>query len=640
MTNQELLLKADWLCNKAKVPLAKEQCTNFLQYAEFVRDIILHQLSNTQRKNIPWLKDFVEGWARLYGDFEAQVRSDPGMLYVPKSKSTLEYHQSSAFIRYYCSGNGCGKTTSGYIEDYWAVTGTHPHRNLVRPLDVGVICGHSFKDYAPKVFETKLIRGEGNNPLSPLFPEGGKWFNHYDNRKHILTIACPDCAEKGTPQSCSHEKRHIYLFSVETTLKERVMESFQAGVMHFDETTPEPFFKAALQRMRTQPGAFVQITATPLAGMDAWEERLIKAKAEGNPEENRVIKDDPDSQMFASVHYNTQYTAGIMTKEEIERSSVNYDEFEYKVRVMGEVSPLAKNPVFDRKRLEVLNKSSETPRYGSLVCSIPLHDLTTEAHVLDFVETKPQKTQQFTGVRIWEEPKPDVQYIAGCDSAAGLTERDASCCNIYRMELVGLRPTLVQVAQVYGWLHTHDYADEIFKLCTYYNDALAVIELTGGLGRAVLLRLKKDLMYWNIYRDNAGTKSEMAEFHEEARMGVDTNVATKPMMIAITQQMLKDGQLILKDKETISEMVAYEQERSDSGKTTLYRGASGSRDDRVMSTVIACAVALSAPGIWEFALERGKVEAIAHDEEAKEKIWTGLRKEIKERQEESRWQEL
>jgi phage terminase large subunit-like protein len=626
MTPQELLQKAQWMCEKVGVPDAKDQ-GNFLQYAEFVASIISDHMTAKQREKLPWLYEFVEGWKGLKDDFEAIVRADPMCLYQPKNHISEAFHKSQAFFRYFCAGNRTSKTLSGYAEDYWVVTGQHPYRQIPCPSNVGIVAGLPFKDYAPKVFEQKLIFGEAENPISPMFPEDGKWFNHYDSRKNILTIACKNCANSGKAQSCAHEKSHIYLFSIETPAGAKILEAFSARVMHYDENTPASFFKAGIQRMQGQKGAFMMATTTPLAGIDSWEEEIVRAKAEGNPKENRVIPGDLKSQVWAEVYTISQREAGISTKEEISRLEQTYDEFEIAVRIDGIPMPLAENPVFDRIVLKQLQTSAPAPRYGALETALPLDTLTPDSHGLELVSTRPDKPSAYTGHRIWEMPQPGAQYIAGVDTAAGLSNRDASCCNIFKMELRGMRPVLTQVAQFYGWVNTYDYGTEVFKLCTMYNDALAVIELTGGLGRAVLLRLKKDLMYWNVYRDSAGTRAEVVEFQEESKHGVDTNQATKPTMVAITQQMLKDKQLVLKDVETIKEMVAFAQEKSDSGKTVSYRGVGGSKDDRTMSTVIACAVAMSSPNIWEFSLEHDKIGQKQPDSPTQE-IWDDLHKEL------------
>jgi hypothetical protein len=135
------------------------------------------------------------------------------------------------------------------------------------------------------------------------------------------------------------------------------------------------------------------------------------------------------------------------------------------------------------------------------------------------------------------------------------------------------------------------YAEEVFKLAVWYNSALAVIELTGGYGEAVMLRMRQDFCYWNMFRDE--TNHAQAEHSMDSRYGVETNIRTKPFMVAALQQFVNDRAIDIWCEATISEMVAFEQERTQSGLTTRFRGVGGSHDDRVMSLVIGASVALS-----------------------------------------------
>jgi hypothetical protein len=118
------------------------------------------------------------------------------------------------------------------------------------------------------------------------------------------------------------------------------------------------------------------------------------------------------------------------------------------------------------------------------------------------------------------------------------------------------------------------------------------VELTGGLGRAVVLKLK-ELSYWNIFRDMK--EPEIALGGPDARFGIETSSTSKPMMVGALQQFIRDNAIIIPDEETIGEMVAFEQERSPNGMTTRYRGAGGAPDDRVMSLAIGAGVAVSYP---------------------------------------------
>lgn len=569
---------------------------DFLKYAELVA-YAAGQLSKRQRGKRPWLMEWAEEWRFIYDNFEKIVKADPMCRYMPKNPMSEGFHASNAFVRYACTANRCSKTQSGYAEHYFCATGDHPFRpDLPQyPASSLVVAGLPFTDYAPRVFEKKMLTGEDENILSPMFPVGGKWFYHYDPRKYILTIACPECANAGKAGSCPghHKKATIALVSSEKGVG--VIEAFSVRLFHIDEHVPGEFFHAGKMRVADQPGGSIAVTGTPLHGLEAWETRELRVVAEGDKKQNKM----PDGRPYVSLHETDMYGGNIVPHDVIDGLKKGMDEFEIEARIYGKPAPLAKNPVFDRTTLASLREIAVDPLRGNLVPTADLIDVT-DGSELKFLE------EEEGDLRVWEEPKPGCQYIIGVDSAAGLTGRDASCATVLKMQAKGGKLHLDQVAQYHGWINPLSYGDEVFKLGVWYNSAMAVIELTGGLGRAVALRLSRELSYWNIFRDTS--KPEFAQFGQDARFGIDTNAATKPFMVGATQSLLKEGRLNIRCVPTIGEMVAFEQERTESGLNVRYRGAGGAHDDRVMSIVIATSVAVSSP-IFDFSQDTAEAAA-------------------------------
>ena len=256
-------------------------------------------------------------------------------------------------------------------------------------------------------------------------------------------------------------------------------------------------------------------------------------------------------------------------------------------RIYGRPAPLAKNPVFNRKVLAELREGCSSPIRGEL--SVPDRGPAItlgEATVVNF-DREPEGA-----LRLWNPPVPGQQYILAVDTAKGLSGRDASCASVLEFYKDGYSPRLRMVAQYHGWINPLDYAYEVFKLALYYNSALTAIELTGGYGEAVMLRMRQDFCYWNLFRDEAS--HSQAEHSLDGRFGVETNVRTKPFMVAALQQFVKDRAIDIPCEATITEMAAFEQERTKSGLSTRYRGVGGSHDDRVMSLVVGASVALTA----------------------------------------------
>lgn len=577
---------------------------NFLEYGQVVA-YAAKGLTPKQQERLGFnFLDWAETWRSLYDDFDALVQADPMLLYEPANQAALEFHQSKAYVRYFRAGNRTSKTQSGYAEHYLVTTGQHKWRAFPPPpASTFIVAGLPFTTYAPGVFQKKFLDGEDANPLSPMFPIGGKWFYHYDERQHCITIACPGCAHSGKASTCPHPKSSIRLFSNDNGWEVLQGAAYQLG--HFDEHVDEDFFNEARQRTKTVPGGCLLVTGTPLHGFEAWEHRKLTAIVEEGGLINKVDPANPDSVPLVSLHMVDQFTAGLVPHADIKMEMSFMDKFEVDSRVYGKPAPLAKNPVFDRFALQEMEQGVCTPQRGSMLCERAFQELGPED--TDGIEFSPNLDGPF---RIWHMPQSGETYIAAIDTAGGLSERtarkkgdsfstertgDASCCSILRVYAEGLHTRLEMVAQWHGWLTPYDYADEVFKVCAFYNSALAVIEVTGGLGLAVVQRLKNDHCYWNIYRDAQDRAA--VEFRPDNRMGVDTNMTTKPFMISALKQFIKERKLKIYDSATIQELTSFEQEDTGKGGSLLaqpkYRGAGGAKDDRVMSLAIGSATAIT-----------------------------------------------
>jgi hypothetical protein len=232
MKNADVIRRCGEIITDAGLDDVAVNATNFLDYSNLVRDII-QDWSREQRASKRWLKPFAQALRKMRDDFEAQVQADPLQLYKPMHNVALEFHQSLALVRYLRAPNRTSKTQASVQDNYWVATGQHPWRpRPPLPSSVAVI-GTSFTKYCPQVFEAKYLYGEPGNPLSPAFPEGGKWFNHYDPRKHIISLACPDCAEKGKAKQCKHPHSKVILFS--DNEGPIVLAGGQYGQVHLDE---------------------------------------------------------------------------------------------------------------------------------------------------------------------------------------------------------------------------------------------------------------------------------------------------------------------------------------------------------------------------------------------------------------------
>ena len=613
MTTQEALNIAGKLMGIAglEIPPAL-QPKDFREYAMLVADIVRSHLTPRQRANMPYLKEWADVWKQMYDEYEAMLRWDPMQFYRPQHKISKRFHESMAFIRYYMAGNGTSKTTTANADIWSCVTGQQlggtAHLLYPRPPSAVGMVSVGFTTYKSSTFLPKFLLGENGNILSPMFPEDGKWFHSFDKKENKIWIACPQCAEEKKAKSCWHTKSSIKLFS-----DEGGWEGFQSAsfrLVELDEHVDEGFFLEAQQRVSRVPGGRIMITGTPLFGPEAWEIKRLLKVYEGDPALNRQ-EDKEDAALKVEVFKVNQYEAGILSHSQIDMLKQGMDEYEIKARVYGEPMPRAKNPVFNRQRLSDLSKGCTTPTYGHLTSAIfeaenrpfTLEELAQSSDLTFTQVESPHEPQMFTGLRVWEPPQEDCQYIIPADSAAGLSAvtHDASCAQVLKLEDKGDGFIhMEQVAQFYGWLNPIEYGDELKKLGYWYNTALIIPEYTG-IGRALLLRLSKQLLYPNLFQD--ARQPEYATEMDSPQYGVDTNQATKPLMVASLQEALNKGRLILKDEPTIRELLAFQQERSGQMVQTRYRGADGSRDDRVMALAFGTYAALSQAEVFAFVQE-------------------------------------
>jgi hypothetical protein len=115
------------------------------------------------------------------------------------------------------------------------------------------------------------------------------------------------------------------------------------------------------------------------------------------------------------------------------------------------------------------------------------------------------------------------------------------------------------------------------ELCESYNNAVLAVERNNH-GHTVLNVLKHQLCCPNLYEH----RDYDAKRGIRSKLGWDTNVKSKPIMIDEIVRGIEDGHVTVWSRELLSECMTYV--RNDRGGT----GAeSGCHDDRVMAMAIA-----------------------------------------------------
>ena len=174
------------------------------------------------------------------------------------------------------------------------------------------------------------------------------------------------------------------------------------------------------------------------------------------------------------------------------------------------------------------------------------------------------------GVPNWDEPyviAADVAQGVGQDySVAVVMNADRHIVAMYRSNRVD--PTL--------------FGEALFYLGRMFNNALLCVE-SNSIGLATVERLRQ-MQYVNMYYQvKAADKNTYWTHEEQMKPGFRTTQSTKPAIIALLQEAVREGDIYVPAKEIISEMKTYVS--NDNGKTEALEGT---HDD----TIMACAMAL------------------------------------------------
>ncbi|WP_325224419.1 hypothetical protein [Schnuerera sp.] len=182
-------------------------------------------------------------------------------------------------------------------------------------------------------------------------------------------------------------------------------------------------------------------------------------------------------------------------------------------------------------------------------------------------------------VEIWDYPKKGEFYSVGADVAEGLAHGDYSC------GLVGDSKFNI-VAMWHGHIDPDLFGDELYKLGVFYNYAYLGIE-NNNHGLTTLKRLQ-DREYWNIYFQK--TYDRITD-QITSKMGWNTNVKTKPLMIDKLAEFIRELYLGIYSDLVISECFTYV--INDNGTTDAQQGC---HDDTVMALGILLQLLLEGKG--------------------------------------------
>jgi hypothetical protein len=170
---------------------------------------------------------------------------------------------------------------------------------------------------------------------------------------------------------------------------------------------------------------------------------------------------------------------------------------------------------------------------------------------------------------LWETPQPDATYVVGADVSEGLEHGDFSSAHVVKADSGEV------VAHWHGHMSPDLFAEELFKLCVWFNTALVAPEANNH-GLTVVTALRH-LRYPKIYRTRSlGTLKR----EQQQRFGWYTSVSSKPLMIDEMVANLRSGELSLFCERTKAELETFVRD-------TKGRMSGSPFDDRVVSLAIA-----------------------------------------------------
>lgn len=186
---------------------------------------------------------------------------------------------------------------------------------------------------------------------------------------------------------------------------------------------------------------------------------------------------------------------------------------------------------------------------------------------------RPPIDRKWGDMLIWEHPQPSSKYVLGVDPAGG----------------IGGDFAVIQVFNAHTGEQAAEYASNYVKpnqlgltameIGNHYNKGLIVIE-SNNHGHAVIDAIRHK--YYNLYRRETMDKQTREKTYT---IGYATTGATKPLMVDVLEEAVRDETIMIHSEDLIKEMKVFVQ-TDEPGKQGY--GAEGSaHDDRVMATALA-----------------------------------------------------
>jgi len=185
---------------------------------------------------------------------------------------------------------------------------------------------------------------------------------------------------------------------------------------------------------------------------------------------------------------------------------------------------------------------------------------------------------QHDGLSVYENPEKGHTYICIVDVSRG-KGLDYSAFSIID---VSSMPYKQACSFRNNLIAPIDYAEVIYRVAKSYNTAAILVEV-NDLGEQISTSLHFDFEYENLlFTENAGRsgKKISSGFGNNVDKGIRTTKSVKSVGCSILKLLIEQGQLLINDKQTISELSTF------SRKGVSYEAEPGNHDDMVMGLVL------------------------------------------------------
>jgi hypothetical protein len=192
---------------------------------------------------------------------------------------------------------------------------------------------------------------------------------------------------------------------------------------------------------------------------------------------------------------------------------------------------------------------------------------------------KTPKEQTEDGLKIYQQPKEDHQYVLTVDVSRG-QELD-----YHAMSVIDITKTPYNIVCTFknNKMSPMVLPNLIFRVGNKYNTAHVLVEI-NDIGGQVADILHHELEYDNIMvtsiRGRKGQTLDGGFGSSQSQLGIRTTKAVKRIGCSIMKSMIEEDKIILEDYDTIEEMVSFV------AKANSYQAEKGHHDDLVMTLVL------------------------------------------------------